>query len=216
MCGIAGIVHWGECAQPDAQARVLRMEAAMRHRGPDDQGTWSSHLAVLGHTRLSILDLTSGKQPMTNEDARIIVVYNGEIYNHRELRQELEKAGHAFKSDHSDTEVLVHGYESWGSNLLPRLNGMFAFAIWDQRDQCLFLGRDRYGIKPLYVSYRPNDSVIFASEIRAILASGLVEKRESIDGVIEYLSLQNMTGERTPFKGIEQFPSGHWEKVSKS
>ena len=214
MCGIAGIVHWGACA--DAQASILRMVEAMHHRGPDDQGTWICQEAVLGHTRLSILDLSGGKQPMTNEDGQIVVVYNGEIYNHRDLRSELERKGHLFRSDHSDTEVLVHGYETWGSDLLPRLNGMFAFAIWDHRERCLFLGRDRYGIKPLYVFQGPNGMVIFASEIRAILESGLVEKRESVDAVIEYLSLQNMTGEQTLFKGIAQFPAGHWTRLSRN
>jgi len=213
MCGIAGIVHWGDC--PDADERVEQMVAAMRHRGPDDQNIWGSAWCMLGHTRLSILDLTGGMQPMANEDGKVVVVYNGEIYNHRELRRELEQLGHVFKSNHSDTEILVHGYESWGENIMVRLNGMFAFAIWDQHLQSLFLGRDRYGIKPLYVSYSPNELVIFASEIRAILASGLVPKRESVQAVIEYLSFQNMVGEQTPFEGIQQFPAGHWERISR-
>ena len=139
MCGIAGILHWGDC--PDADERVEQMVAAMRHRGPDDQSIWGSAWCMLGHTRLSILDLTGGMQPMPNEDGKVVVVYNGEIYNHRELRRELEQLGHVFKSNHSDTEVLVHGYESWGENIIVRLNGMFAFAIWDQHRQSLFLGR---------------------------------------------------------------------------
>lgn len=211
MCGIAGIVHWGEC--PDAEERVKKMVTEMHHRGPDDQGVWSCEHCVLGHSRLSILDLTSGRQPMSNENSQVVVVYNGEIYNHRELRRELEQMGHVFKSSHSDTEVLVHGYESWGEGLLPKLNGMFAFAIWDQQHRALFLGRDRYGIKPLYISYGQNELLIFASEIKAILATDLVQKRESILGVMEYLSFQNMIGEKTPFEGVQQFPAGHWELV---
>ena len=211
MCGIAGIVHWGECR--DAGEKVEMMVAAMHHRGPDDQGICCFQQCVLGHTRLSILDVSGGAQPMTNEDGQVVVVYNGEIYNHRDLRRELERIGHVFKSDHSDTEVLVHGYESWAEDLLSRLNGMFALAIWDQRRGILLLGRDRYGIKPLYIYHGANELVIFASEIRAILASGLVLKRESSLGVIEYFSFQNMTSEKTPFEGIHQFPAGHWQLV---
>jgi asparagine synthase (glutamine-hydrolysing) len=161
--------------------------------------------------RLAIVDLTSGSQPMANEDGRILVVFNGEIYNHRELRRELEEHGHRFSSDHSDTEVIVHGYEEFGSGLVHRLNGMFAFAVWDSVKNGLFLARDRYGIKPLYVAKTSRDGLVFGSEIKAILASGLISKNESLEGLIEYLSFQNLIGEGTMFEGISQFPPGTWE-----
>lgn len=212
MCGIAGIVHWGE--YPDPQIKIEKMVAKLHHRGPDDRGTWSCPQCIFGHTRLSILDLAGGKQPMANEDGTVVIIYNGEIYNHRELRKELEQLGHIFRTDHSDTEVLVHGYESWGEKLLYRLNGMFAFAIWDQKQKSLFLGRDRYGIKPLYVAYGAKNLLIFASEIRAILASGLVLKRDSVQRVIEYFSFQNLISNNTLFEGIQQFPAGHYEIFS--
>jgi asparagine synthase (glutamine-hydrolysing) len=191
------------------------MAAAMVHRGPDEQSTWSCGPCALGHARLSILDLSGGRQPMTNEDGRVVVVYNGELYNHRELRKELERLGHTFRTDHSDTEVLIHGYESWGPEMLGRLNGMFAFGLWDDINQSLFLARDRYGIKPLYLHYGPGQQIIFASEIRAILGSGLVESRESGRAVLEYLTFQNIWGEETPFRDILQFPAGHWEVFSR-
>jgi asparagine synthase (glutamine-hydrolysing) len=190
------------------------MSASIRHRGPDDEGYWSSSDIALGFVRLSILDIAGGHQPMANEDDTVWVIYNGEIYNHGELRRELEALGHRFRSDHSDTEVLVHGWEQWGERLPERLNGMFAFAIWDEQEKALFLGRDRYGIKPLYTARVPGGALIFASEIRAIHASGLVEKREDYDGLLEYFSQQNLWGERTVFAGIGEFPAGNWEKVT--
>src|SRR5262245_41838789 len=141
MCGLAGILHRGRVR--DAGQRVGLMAKAIRHRGPDDDGFFDDADISLGFRRLSIVDLDSGRQPMSNEDETIWVVFNGEIYNHRELRRELESAGHRFKTDHSDTEVVVHGYEQWREKLLDRLNGMFAFAIWDQGKRKLTLGRDR-------------------------------------------------------------------------
>lgn len=209
MCGIAGVVHWG--TDNRSLERVEKMISAINHRGPDGKGIWDSQHCTFGHARLSILDLSGGIQPMTNEDGNVIVIFNGEIYNHRELRRELEKKGHVFKTDHSDTEVLVHGYESWGKDLPNKLNGMFAFAIWDQKKNSLFLARDRYGIKPLYVSYIGEKQLVFASEVRGILASGLVAKKESMYGVMQYFSFQNQWDEHTPFENIYQFPAGTWE-----
>lgn len=210
MCGIAGIVHRGALA--DAPARASRMADSIRHRGPDDEGYWSDSDIALGFVRLSIIDLKGGYQPMANEDERVWVVFNGEIYNHIELRRELQRRGHRFRSDHSDTEVLVHGWEEWGVELPARLNGMFAFAIWDCRDRTLFLARDRYGIKPLYTAMTGDGTLIFASEIRAIHASELVERREDCDGILEYLSQQNTWGPRTLFADVEEFPAAHWER----
>ncbi len=210
MCGIAGMAHWG--GWPDAPQRTRAMAAALRHRGPDGEDAWSDADVALGHTRLNILDFAGGGQPMPNEDGTVLVVYNGEIYNHRELRTELVKLGHVFRSDHSDTEVLVHGYESWGEGLPGRLNGMFAFALWDRRSRALFLARDRYGIKPLYLAPRPEGRIVFASEVRGILASGIAPRRDSPRAILEYLSFQNLWGEFTLFDGIVQFPAGHWAR----
>jgi asparagine synthase (glutamine-hydrolysing) len=212
MCGIAGLLHWGTVA--DAAARAQTMARSIRHRGPDDEGFWSDGDIALGFTRLSIVDLESGRQPMPNEDRSVWVVFNGEIYNHRELRSELEARGHRFASDHSDTEVLVHGWEEWGERLPQRLNGMFAFAVWDAGRKELFLARDRFGIKPLYTARLDGGTLLFASEIRAIHASALVEAREDCDGILEYFSQQNLWGENTMFAGVEQFPAGTMERVS--
>ena len=139
------------------------------YRGPDGEGLFSDETRPLhlGHRRLAILDLAGGHQPMWNEDGAVGIVFNGEIYNHAELREELVRAGHVFRSDHSDTEVLVHGYEQWGEELPLRLNGMFAFAIWDRRRARLFLARDRFGEKPLYYAHH-RDGLVFASELSAL------------------------------------------------
>lgn len=207
MCGIAGILHRGR--QPDAPQRVKAMADSIVHRGPDDEGFWSDGDAALGFRRLSIVDLETGHQPMSNEDGTVWVVFNGEIYNHVGLRRELEAAGHHFATDHSDTEVLVHGYEQWGEGLLDRLNGMFAFAVWDRRNQRLMLGRDRLGIKPLYIAERPDGMLLFASEIRAIIASGLIEAAPDESAVYAYFLQQNVWDGRSMFKDVRQLLGGH-------
>jgi asparagine synthase (glutamine-hydrolysing) len=190
------------------------MAASIAHRGPDDDGFWHDGDCALGFRRLSIVDLGGGHQPMTNEDGTVWVVFNGEIYNHRELRRELEARGHRFRTDHSDTEVLVHGWEQWGERLAERLNGMFAFAVWDQRIRTLMLARDRLGIKPLYLATDRNGVVAFGSEVRAIHASGLFDIKADAAGVVEYFSLMNMWGGRTPFQGIAMLPPGCWETIA--
>lgn len=208
MCGLVGILHRGQLG--DGPSRVKAMADSIPHRGPDDEGFWSDGDVALGFRRLSIVDLETGHQPMSNEDGTVWVVFNGEIYNHVTLRRELETAGHRFASDHSDTEVLVHGYEQWGEGLLERLNGMFAFAVWDSRQRRLMLGRDRLGIKPLYIAERPDGALIFASENRAILASGLVPREPDEGAVYAYFLQQSVWGERTMFKGVRQLPAGHY------
>jgi asparagine synthase (glutamine-hydrolysing) len=145
---------------------------------------------------------------MHDAEGRVSVVYNGEIYNHRELRRELEAAGHRFRTDHSDTEVLVHGWKQWGERLTERLNGMFAFALWDARRRSLFLARDRFGVKPLYLAELPGDELLFGSEVRALHASGLLERRENPAAVLEYFSFQNNWHGRTPFAGIRMLQPG--------
>ncbi len=207
MCGIVGILHRGRLG--DTPSRVKAMADSIPHRGPDDEGFWHDGDVALGFRRLSIVDLATGCQPMPNEDGTVRVVFNGEIYNHVPLRRDLEAAGHRFATDHSDTEVLVHGYEEWGEGLLDRLNGMFAFAVWDQRKRRLMLGRDRLGIKPLYIAERSNGVLIFGSEIRAIHASGLVERAPDENAVHDYFLQQNVWDGRSLFKGVRQLPGGH-------
>ncbi len=175
MCGVAGLVPkvGGEDRGPPAEGladAVRSMAATLTHRGPDGSGSWisPSGRCALGHTRLSVIDLETGAQPMDNEDGSVQVVFNGEIYNFRELREELEGAGHRFRS-RSDTEVLVHGWEEWGEALPERLDGMFAFGVWDEGQGMVFLARDRAGKKPLFV-YEDEDRLAFASEIKALLA----------------------------------------------
>ncbi|KQU54785.1 hypothetical protein ASG72_03995 [Bosea sp. Leaf344] len=185
------------------------MADSIPHRGPDDEGFWSDRDVALGFRRLSIVDIATGHQPMSNENGTVWVVFNGEIYNHVALRCELEAAGHHFATDHSDTEVLVHGYEQWGEGLLSRLNGMFAFAVWDQINRRLMLGRDRLGIKPLYIAERRDGALIFASEVRAIHASGLVEKEPDEGAVYAYFLQQNIWDGRSMFKDVRQLLGGH-------
>jgi asparagine synthase (glutamine-hydrolysing) len=208
MCGFVGILAG---APDDGDARQLRRRRtqdalhAIRHRGPDDQQFFHDQQLSLGFARLAIVDLECGTQPMTNETGTLWLVFNGEIYNHLALRRELVGRGHRFKTDHSDTEVLLHGWEEWGEGLLPRLNGMFAFLLWDQQARALVAARDRFGVKPLYYA-RAGDGWLFASEIKAILASGLVVAERDNQAVGEYVLHQNTWGERTFFKGIQEFP----------
>src|SRR5437868_6781863 len=171
MCGIAGIVS---CVQlgPDAEQRAVAMRDVLAHRGPDEAGLHVETQAVLAHRRLSIVDLSTGQQPMANEDGTVWVVFNGEIYNHADSRRELQSHGHQYRTK-SDTETIIHAYEQWGDDCVRRFRGMFAFALWDRRKQRLLLVRDRLGVKPLYWT-RTGDTLLFASEIKAILASGLV------------------------------------------
>jgi len=212
MCGLMGIVHWGRVS--DARAGVERMAAALHHRGPDDRRFASFPELELGFNRLAIVDIEGGRQPMRDARGELCVVFNGEITNHRALRRELEKRGHEFASDHSDTEVLLHGYREWGAELAARLNGMFAFALWDTRTRTLYLARDRYGIKPLYVAELPSGALLFASEVKGLLASGWLSGEADPAGLLEYFNLQNCWDGRTPFRGVELFPPGHHARVS--
>ncbi len=170
MCGICGLAHT-EPGRMASELAVAVMNEALRHRGPDDGGLWNGGSAILAMRRLSIIDIEQGRQPMATEDGALIVVFNGEIYNYRELRQELEGRGHVFRTQ-SDTEVLLHGYRAWGDGVLERLNGMFAFALYDMPRQRLLLARDRLGIKPLYYAFR-DGTFAFASELDALLRSGI-------------------------------------------
>lgn len=185
------------------------MADSIGHRGPDDDGYWSDDGVALGFRRLAIVDLETGHQPMANEDGTVLVIFNGEVYNHRELRRELEDAGHRFSTDHSDTEVIVHGYEEWGEGLANRLNGIFAAAIWDSRRKQLSLLRDRLGAKPLYLAELPDGGLMFASEIRALHASGLVRREPNHRAVVAYFHNQNVWHDASMFAGVMQLLPGH-------
>jgi asparagine synthase (glutamine-hydrolysing) len=204
MCGIAGFVGRGD--RHDLKA----MLSALAHRGPDGEGEFvhSEARVHLGHRRLAVLDIAGGKQPMWNEEGDIGIVFNGEIYNHGDLRESLERRGHVFRSDHSDTEVLVHGYEEWGADLPARLNGMFAFAIYDRRRGLIFLARDRFGEKPLY--YTASSGLFaFASELSALT------KHKSVDCSFDRHALQKffaygyIPAPHTLCVGSRKLPGGH-------
>lgn len=186
---------------------VRRMCAQLRHRGPDDEGYYLGDRVALGMRRLSIIDLPGGHQPISNEDRSIWVVFNGEIYNYRELRQELEQRNHQFSTS-SDTEVLVHLYEDFGDECVSRLRGMFAFALWDDRRQRLLLARDRLGIKPLY--YREHDGTLaFASEMKALLAVDGVDRTLNLEAVSAFFTFMYVPGPTTIYEGIHEVPPAH-------
>jgi asparagine synthase (glutamine-hydrolysing) len=203
------------------ERRIGAMLASIEHRGRDDEGVWTSHAidddgrqVCLGHRRLSIIDTSAaGHQPLLSEDERFALIFNGEIYNYRELRRELEHRSHRFRTD-SDTEVLLASFAEWGEGCLPRLNGMFAFAIWDARERTLTLARDRIGIKPLYYALvqgkdGESDSFIFASEIKAILTAGLVERALDFEALNQYLTFLWTPDPHTLFRGIKKLPPAH-------
>ncbi|MGC9950224.1 MAG: asparagine synthase (glutamine-hydrolyzing) [Bryobacteraceae bacterium] len=210
MCGIAGLFRTGGDTTPADRAAVERMASAQTHRGPDDAGLFQDARVVLGHRRLSIVDLSpAGHQPMSNEDGAVWVAYNGEIYNYAELAADLP--GHRFVS-RCDTEVLLHGYEEWGMDgLLRRLRGMFAFAVYDNRGArplCL-LARDRFGIKPLYYVAR-RDSIAFASEVKALVVSGLVPNRKNPTAMAGLLLLGSVPAPATGIQGVQCLLPGHY------
>jgi asparagine synthase (glutamine-hydrolysing) len=183
------------------------MRDVMTHRGPDAEGVWNDDCAVLAHRRLSIVDLAGGQQPLANEDQTIWIGYNGEVYNHADTRRELERRGHRYRTK-SDTESIVHAYEEWGDDCVHRLRGMFAFALWDSRRRRLLLVRDRLGVKPLYWTQQ-GDTLIFGSEIKAILQHGLVRAEARIDAIPELLSTRSLAGTETLFRDIHRLAPGH-------
>jgi asparagine synthase (glutamine-hydrolysing) len=209
MCGIAGFLS----REPDAQADpiIRRMTGEISHRGPDADGFHVDARAALGHRRLSIIDLAAGQQPMYNESGSICIIFNGEIYNHADLRPELERAGHIYQS-HCDTETIIHAYEEWGPDCLLRFRGMFAFAIWDRDRRELFCARDRLGIKPFYYALR-NGHFIFGSEIKALLKHPALSAKFEDSLLPEYLAFGYTSGDRTLFSGVRKLMPGHWLKV---
>jgi asparagine synthase (glutamine-hydrolysing) len=212
MCGIVGVLHTN--GAPVDRVALRRAATSIAHRGPDDEGEHIDGPAGLAHRRLSIIDLSpAARGPMTNEDETVWLTYNGEIYNFKELRRLLMARGHAFRS-HSDGEVLVHGWEEWGEQVLDRLNGIFAFGIWDVRRGELVLARDRFGAKPLYVWEGP-DGIVFGSEVKALLAYRGSGASLSLPALQEYLTFQNVYGEQTLFEGVKMLPAGSCMRVSR-
>jgi asparagine synthase (glutamine-hydrolysing) len=208
MCGIAGIFSR---RAPQPPLLIRQMTDAIRHRGPDSSGFFEDTFCSLGHRRLSIIDVASGRQPMFNEDDRLAIVYNGEIYNHAELDVTLRGEGHRYRSQ-CDTETIVHAYEQWGADCLNRLRGMFAFAIWDRERKELFCARDRLGIKPFYYYYDSN-VFLFASEIKALLEHPAVSRRLEQQALPEYLAFGYGSGEETLFRGIRKLMPGHFLRI---
>jgi asparagine synthase (glutamine-hydrolysing) len=220
MCGIAGLIT------QNPEARIGAMLKAIEHRGRDDEGVWTSSLinsdgqqVAFGHRRLSIIDTSSaGHQPMISHDGRLVVILNGEIYNYRELREQLTSKGHAFRTQ-TDTEVLLAAWAEWGEDCLPRLNGMFAFALWDDKERALFLVRDRVGIKPLYYATAGRQDAcapsafVFASEVKSILASGLVKAELDREALHQFLTFLWAPDPNTLFGGIKTVPPGHFVKL---
>lgn len=206
MCGLVGVWRWdGRQTEPEI---LTRMTNLLYHRGPDEEGYYHDGSLALGFRRLSIIDLKTGSQPLGNEDQTVWVVFNGEIYNFQELRRLLQQRGHVFKTT-SDTEVLVHGYEEWGPELVHRLNGMFAFAVWDSPRQQLLLARDRLGIKPLFYAATPQ-ALAFASEIKSLLLWPDLEPELDYPGISEYFSQHFVPGAGTFYRRIRKLPPAEY------
>lgn len=211
MCGIAGV--YNRSGQEPQLSVLRRMSRAIRHRGPDGEAFFIEGGAGLAHQHLRIIDLSDAAlQPMSNQDGSLHIILNGEIYNYVELRPVLEAAGHVFVSQ-SDTEVLLHAYAEWGADCLQRLNGMFAFAVWDSRKQELFIARDRLGVKPLYYRW-DGSTLLFASEIKALLAYPGVEARPHFSAITEYMNAMFTTGAHTWFEGVERLLPGYFMVAS--
>ncbi len=210
MCGIGGFLIVRTAAtRNELEARLWRMIAALRHRGPDDEGVWTDGRAGLAHARLSIIDLSpAGHQPMASADGAVWITYNGEIYNFAEIRQELEALGYPFRS-RSDTEVIVNGWHAWGPKVFSRLRGMFALAIWDRRSQRLVLARDRLGKKPLYYASTAT-AFLFGSEIKAVLTWPGSSRVADLSAIDSYLTFGYVAAPRTAFTGILRLPAAHY------
>jgi asparagine synthase (glutamine-hydrolysing) len=205
MCGISGFIGTGTRSDLGAMTRALA------HRGPDGEGLYVDKTAAvyLGHRRLAILDIAGGHQPMWNENGQVGVVFNGEIYNHMELRRQLLARGHHFQSDHSDTEVLVHGYEEWGKELPGKLNGMFAFAIYDRPGRKVFFARDRFGKKPLFYSHQTG-LLAFASELSSLVQHARVDRSVDPRALRKFLAYNFLPAPNALYKGCRKLPGGHW------
>lgn len=208
MCGINGIAFSQRSGRRVDSSVLIRMRDIITHRGPDDEGIFIDGAVGLGHRRLSIVDVLSGHQPMTNEDGTLHITYNGEIYNHADFREGLEARGHVYQT-HCDTETILHLYEEHGIACVDHLRGMFAFAIWDQHRKQLFIARDRLGVKPLYYFHAEDGSFYFASEIKAILAANALKAELNFAALPDYLANHATSGDGTLFQGIKRLLPGH-------
>src|SRR3990167_8630135 len=207
MCGITGI--FDTRGGSDINRAVLqRMNDSQLHRGPDEGSLHIEPGVGLGHRRLSIIDIATGQQPLFNEDGSVVVVFNGEIYNYQQLIPELQALGHVFHT-RSDTEVIVHGWESWGANCVKRFRGMFAFALWDRNQQSFFLARDRLGVKPMHYALLDDGTLLFGSELKSILAHGGLRRDIDPLAVEEYFALGYVAEPRTIFKQAKKLSPGH-------
>lgn len=210
MCGITGYINLD--GKPASGVILQKMTDAIEHRGPDGQGHFVDGNMAIGHRRLSIIDLSpAGHQPMMSPDGRYILSYNGEVYNFKEIRTQLEAIGHQFKS-RTDSEVVLHAMIEWGEKALNKFNGMFAFALWDNVERTMFIARDRYGTKPLYYSHQ-NNVFLFGSEIKAILAHNDISSQMNKAGLLEYCTFQNFFTDNTLFEGVQIFPAGTYFKI---
>ena len=207
MCGICGVIH-RQKDHPVEFNDVKRMCDVIRHRGPDDEGQFVQDNVGIGMRRLSIIDLSTGAQPIFNEDRSLAIVFNGEIYNHDDIRLELLAKGHQFRTK-ADTEAIIHAYEEWGVDCVEKLNGMFAFAIWDGRKQRLFLARDRIGIKPLYY-FQDNDQLVFGSELKSIVQISSVPREIEPKALDTFLTFEYIPSPYSIFKNVFKLPPGHW------
>jgi asparagine synthase (glutamine-hydrolysing) len=208
MCGICGIAVPDNLNREIDEAALIRMRDSLTHRGPDDAGVFIDGRVGLAHRRLSIVDLAGGHQPMSNEDGRVRITYNGEVYNHRDLRAELETRGHWYKTS-SDTETIIHLYEEVGLAAVEQLRGMFAFAIWDKQRRRLVLARDRLGIKPLYYAISDDGVICFASEIKALIEARAVRAELNYDALADYAANRYTSGEDMLFRGVKRLLPGH-------
>ena len=208
MCGIAGIFH-AEAPKPVEPAQIERMCDALVHRGPDGAGVWTDHGIGLGHRRLSIIDVAGSPQPMHSGDGRVVIVFNGEIYNFRELRRELEQAGFTFRTN-GDTEVILAAWQRWGPNCLERFDGMFAFALFERDKRQLFLGRDRFGVKPLFLAHLSDGSIAFASELKGLLAHPLLRRRVNHQAIEAFMAWGYVPDTHSILAGVEKLAAGHF------
>jgi asparagine synthase (glutamine-hydrolysing) len=214
MCGIVGFINFEGHDREEARRRIKRMADTLAHRGPDEEGYVVDDNAALGHRRLSIIDLSSGQQPMAAAGERVQIVFNGEIYNFMQLRAELQAMGHRFKT-RSDTEVILRGYLEWGDRCIEKLNGMFAFGIWDSRQRNIVLARDRVGKKPLYV-FHEGPVLAFASEIKALRAGGFCPDETDLEALDCYFSFGYIPAPRTIYKKVRKLPAAHHLNVGES
>ena len=213
MCGVAGFINFN--AEPASPVLLKKMTDAIEHRGPDGEGQWIEGPVGIGHRRLSIIDLSpAGHQPMQTANGRFILSYNGEVYNFKEIRIELESAGVQFRSE-TDSEVVLQALANWGPSALNRFNGMFGLALWDTKEKTLLLARDRYGIKPMYFAQQGN-RFWFASEHKAIVSDSSFRRDLNLAALLEYMTFQNIFTDQTLLNDISLLPPGHYMTFSLS